>query len=87
MARRAEVVFAADLPLQLLNLGGEELDRRAAVGTHHVVMVTAIVLVLVAGDTVMKRDLAGQPAFREELQGSVDGRETYLRVFLFDKSV
>jgi hypothetical protein len=59
------MIFAADLLLQLADFRRKELDRTAAIGANHVVMVATVVLMLVAGDAVMESNFAGQAAFRQ----------------------
>src|SRR5271169_6627612 len=76
------VVFASDLLLQAVNLGREKLHRTAAGSTNHVMVAAAVVLVLVAGDAVMKRDFTGQTAFGQQFQGAVNGGETDAGIFL-----
>lgn len=80
-------VLAADLLLDFSYLGREEFDRGAALGTHHVVMAAPVVLMLVAGDAVMKGDFAGKPATGQKLQRAVDGGETDTLVFFLDQAV
>jgi hypothetical protein len=77
-----EVVFAADLFFQLAYFGREEFDRYSAVGAYHVMMAPAIELVFVTGDTVMESHFTGQAAFRQQLERSVHGGKTDLRVLL-----
>jgi len=80
-------VLAANLLLDLSDLGREEFDRRAALGADHVVMAAAIVLMLVAGDAVVEGDFAGEAATGEEFEGAVDGGESDARIFFFDQAV
>jgi hypothetical protein len=67
MAGGLVVVFAAYFLLQPVHFRGEEFDRSAAIGAHHVVMTAAIVLVFVAGNAVVEGDFAGQSAFGKQL--------------------
>ena len=87
MPRGPVAVAAADVLLEFLDFVGEEFDRTAAVGTDHVVMTAAIVLVFVTGDAVVKSDFAGKPALSEELQGAIDGGVADSGVLLFDQAV
>ena len=80
-------VFTADLLLELADFLGKELDGTAATGAHHVVMAAAIVLVLVARDSVVEGDFAGQAAFGQQLQRAVDGGIADACIFFLDKSV
>jgi hypothetical protein len=48
------VVFVADLLFEATDFLGKEFHRAAALGADHVVMAAAIVLVLVAGDAVVR---------------------------------
>jgi hypothetical protein len=59
------IVSAADFLFQLINFTGKKLHRTAALRADHVVMAAAIVLVLVARDTVVESNLARQSAFGE----------------------
>ena len=80
-------MFAADLVLELANLGREKLHRGAALGAHHVVMAAPVVLMLVAGDAVVKRNFAGQAATGQELQRAVDGSKADAGIFFLDQPV
>src|SRR3954469_25069588 len=83
VAAGSVVVLAADLLLQLVNLRREELDRAPTIGADHVVVAASVVLVLVTGDAVVEGDLACQSALGEQLESTVDGSKSDLRVFLF----
>jgi hypothetical protein len=76
------VVLASDFPFQFPDLGRKEFNGGATFGAYHVVMAAPVVLMFVARDAVMKGDFAGQAAIGQELQGSVDGRESDVRVLL-----
>jgi len=54
------VMFAADLLFQSVHFGREKLDGASAIGTDHVVMTAAVVLMLVARNAIMKSNCAGQ---------------------------
>jgi hypothetical protein len=66
------VIFAADFLLKVPNLLREKLDRTSTFRANHVVMAAAIVLVLVAGNAIVKGYLTGQAAFGEEFERAVD---------------
>ncbi len=77
-------MFTSDFLLQAIHLGREEFHRTAALGTYHVVMAPAIVLVLVARDAVMKRDFARQSAFGQELERAIhSGKADFGILFLY----
>jgi hypothetical protein len=78
------VILAADLLLQLADFRGKEFDGAAAIGAHHVVMAAAVVLMLVAGDAVVKGDFAGEATFGEQFEGSIDGGVADAGIFLLD---
>jgi len=80
-------VFVSDLLLDFSDFLREEFDRSAALGTHHVVMTAAVVLVFVTRDAVVKGDFAGQAATRQQLQRAVDSGETDARVGFFDQTM
>ena len=50
-------------------------------------MAPAIVLMLIAGDAVVKGDFAGQSTFGEQFQGAIDGSETDAGIFLLHQPV
>jgi len=81
------VIAAADLLLELADFLGKEFDRTAALGADHVMVTAAIVLVLVAGDAVVKSDFAGKPALGEEFQGAVDGGVADAGIFFLHQAV
>ena len=85
MARGREVVAAADFLLQLADFRREKLNRTAAIGADHVVMTATIVLVFVAGDPVVKSHFAGQAAFRQKLERSVNRGISDAGVLLLDQ--
>ena len=78
-------VFVSDLPLDRSDLLREKLDRSAALGTHHMMMTAAIVLMFVARDAVMKSNFARQSATSQKLQRPVDGGETDARIGFLDQ--
>lgn len=65
-------MFASNFLLQAIHLRREEFHRTAAFGAHHVMMTPAIVLVLIARDSVMKRDFTGQSAFGQQFERAID---------------
>jgi hypothetical protein len=81
------VVTATDFLLDLADLLREKFDRTAAFGADHVVMAAAVVLVLVPRNAVVKGDFAGQSAFGQQLQGTVDGGVSDGRIFFLYKPV
>lgn len=81
------VVFPANFLLELAHFLGKKLHRAAAVGTNHVVMAAAIVLVLITGYAVMKGNFAGQAAFGEELERAVNGGVSNASIFFLYQAV
>ena len=79
--------FAADLLLELADFLRKELHRTAAVRTDHVVMAAAIVLMLVAGNPVVKGHLAGQSALGQQLQRPVDGGVSDAGIFFLNQAM
>ncbi len=65
------LMFPADFALDALDFRREELHRSAALCAHHVMVIAAIVLMLVAGNAVVERNLAGQTAFGQQLERAV----------------
>ena len=82
MAGREIAVFAPDHMLNAVHLRRKKFHRTAAPGAHHVMVATAVVLALIAGDAVMKCHHAGQAAIGQQLERAIDRRETNLRIFL-----
>jgi hypothetical protein len=80
-------VFAANLLFQLADFLGKEFHGAATIGADHVVMAAAIVLVLVAGDAIMKGDFAGQSALREQLQRTVYRRISDAGIFFLHQAM
>src|SRR5450755_4890967 len=81
------VVLAPDFFFQLAHFLGEELHRASAIGANHMVMAAPVVLMLVTRDAVMKRDLAGQAALRQQFQRAVDRGIADAGVFFLHQSV
>jgi len=50
-------------------------------------MTAAVVLMLVAGDAVVKSDFAGQSAFGEQLQSAIDGSVADAGILLLNQAV
>jgi hypothetical protein len=80
-------VFAAYFLLEAADILREKFDRTAAVGADHVVMAATVVLVLVAGNTVVEGDLAGQAALRQQFQRAVDGGISDVGIFFLHQAV
>jgi hypothetical protein len=85
MSRGHVVMLSPYRLFKLAYFGRKKLYGSSALGAHHVMVAAAIVLVLVSRNAVMKRDFACQSAVGEQLQSAVDGRESDMRVFLFDQ--
>jgi len=80
-------MLAPDLLLDFPHLGRKEFHGRAALCADHVVMAAALVLVLVAGDAVVKSDFAGEAALGEKLERAINGGESDARVLFLDQPV
>src|SRR5258708_2509505 len=80
-------VFVSDLPLDRSDLLREKFNRSAALRTHHMVMTSAVVLVLITRDAVVEGNFAGQSATSQKLQRPVDGGKTNSRICFFDQPV
>ena len=74
-------------PAQLCPLQRKELHGASAIGADHVVVASAIVLMFVSRDTVVKGDFACQATFREQLQRAVHSGKPDLRVALLHQAV
>ena len=85
MAGGYVTVFVSDLLFDFSDFLREKFDRRAALGTDHVVMTAAVVLVLVTRDAVVKSDFTGEAATCQELQRPIDGGETDTRISFLDQ--
>ena len=81
------VIFVSDFLLKLSDFLREKLNRTAATGTDHVMMAAAVVLVLVAGDPVMKCNFTGQAAFGQQLERAVNGGVADAGIFLLDQAM
>ncbi len=86
MCRRKTEV-ACHLVLQLLDLGREEFDHFPAFGADHVVMMLVVIVMLVVGPAIAEANLARESSFRQQLQRTVDGRKTDVRILLVDQTI
>jgi hypothetical protein len=80
-------MFPSNFLLQAIHFRREELNRTAAFGADHVVMAPAIVLMLIAGDAVMKSDFARKTALGQQFQGAIDRGEADPKVLLLYQPV
>ena len=87
MAGGEVVVFASDFLLELSHFLRKEFHGTAATGADHVMVAAAIVLMLVARDTVVEGDFGGESALGEKLQGTVDRGVTDTRIFFLHQTV
>src|ERR1700733_10398672 len=81
------VILAADFLLKLADFLRKKFDRAAAIGADHMVMAAAVVLVFIAGNTVMEGDFAGQAALRQQFQRAVDGGVADAGIFFLHQAV
>jgi ABC-type uncharacterized transport system permease subunit len=81
------MVLVPDFLFDLSDLLREKFDRRAALGTYHVVMIAPVVLMFVTRDAVVESDFAGQSAARQQLKSSIDRREPDARISLLDEAM
>ena len=65
----------------------KEFNRGAALGANHMVMASAVVLVLIPGDAVVKSNLTGKAAASQKFQSPVDGSDTDPRIGFLHQSV
>src|SRR2546422_10764776 len=82
MARREVVVLASDLLFKAVDFGRKKFHRTAAFRAHHVMVAAAVVLVLVAGEAIMKSDFAGPAALGQQLERAINRGKTDLGVLL-----
>ena len=80
-------MFTSNFLLQAVHLRREEFHRTAAFRAYHVMMASAIVLVLIARDTVMKCDFTGQTAFGQELKRAIHSGKADLGILFLYQSV
>jgi hypothetical protein len=78
---------ASNFLFDLSNLLGKKFDRRAALGTYHVVMAAPVVLVFIARDAIMESNLARQTAAGEKFQRAIHGGESNSRIIFLDQPV
>lgn len=81
-----KMIFAANFFFQLAHLRGEKLNGRAALRADHVMMAAPVELMLIAGHAVWEWNSAGQAAFRQQLERTVDRGKADLRVFFSDQA-
>jgi hypothetical protein len=84
---REVAVLASDFLLEPVHFVRKKLDRASALGADHMVMTAAVILMLVASNPVVESDLAGQSAFRQQLQRSVDRGISNARVFFLHQAM
>lgn len=87
VARGRIMVPAPDFLLQVVHFPREKFHRTAALGADHMMMAAPVVLMLVAGDAVMERNFAGQPAFSQQFERAINRGNADSRVFLLHKTV
>jgi hypothetical protein len=68
-----EVELFANAVFDFFQFRGKEFDGVAADGTDHVVMVTPVKAVFIAGDAVVEFNHGGQAALSKELERAIDG--------------
>lgn len=72
VARGFVMVLAADVFFQAIDFRREEFDGASAGGADHVVMATAVVLMLVARNAIVKGDFAGESALGKQLERAIN---------------
>ena len=87
VARRSKIMLRGDLVLLVFDLFAVELYQPAAFGADQMVVVLVVVKVLVTRVGVAQTLLARQPAFGQEFESAVNGREAHGRVLDFDNVV
>jgi hypothetical protein len=87
VSRSEVVILAADLLLEFADFLREKFHGTAALGADHVVMAATVVLVLVAGDAVVKGDFAGQATLGEKFQRAVDRGIADASILFLDQAV
>jgi len=80
-------MFPSNFLLQAVHLRREEFHRTATFRADHVMMATAIVLVLIARNTIMKCDFTGQSAFGQELKRTIHSGKADLGILFLYQSV
>jgi len=81
------MVLVPDLLFDLSNFLREKFDRRAALRTHHMMMIAPVVLMFVTRNAVVESYFAGQSAARKQLESSIDRREPDTRVSFLNQPV
>jgi len=51
------------------------------------VVAATVVLVLIAGNAIVKRNFTGKPTFCQQLEGAINGRKSYAWIALADELV
>ncbi len=87
MAGGEVVVFASDFLLELADFLREKFHGTAAAGAHHVMVAAAVVLMLIAGNAVVKGYFRGEPTLSQKLERSVDGGVADAGIFFLDQAV
>lgn len=85
--QRLEAVVASYRVLKPLDLFIVKLDQRAALRADQMIVMAVFVIVFVENATVVELEFSRKSALFQELQGPVDGCESYRRVFGFDDRV
>ena len=80
-------MLVANLLFDFSYFGRKESNAGATFGTHHVVVAAPVVLMLIARNAIMKRNLAGQAATSQQLQRTVNGREADAGILFLDQTV
>ncbi len=87
VAGRQVVIATADFLFELADFLRDEFDGTAALGTHHVVVAAAVVLVLIPGNAIVESHFARKSALGQELQRAVDGGVPDAGIFLLYKAM
>jgi hypothetical protein len=81
------VIFLSNFLFQLAYFRREKLNGTSALRANHVVMAAAVVLMLVTGDTVVERNLAGKSTLGKQLQRAIDGGIADTGIFPLNQAV
>jgi len=76
------VMLAPDLLLKPIDFRREELNRTSTSGTDHVMVATAIVLMLVTRNTVVKGNFTRKSTFSQKLKSAINRSKPNARVAL-----
>src|SRR5262245_30823430 len=87
VARRLKIMLCSDLVLPVFDLFAVELYQTAAFGADQMVVVLVVIKVLVTSVGVAQTLLARKPAFGQEFESTINGREAHGRVLDFDDVV